>query len=92
MLCVFKQINDFRFDMAEFASNTSKGRTEKLKINKHKILEYQYPMNIDKSRIGIKNEIKIMVLINYGNKKRSIQVNETLTPTEILGYRKFSQY
>ena len=86
MLCVFKQINDFRFNMGEFASIISKGRTEKLKINKHHILEYQYPMNIDSSRIGIKNEIKIMVMINYGNKKMSIQVNETQTPTEILGY------
>ena len=86
MLCVFKQINDFRFDMAEFASITSKGRTEKLKMNKHHILAYQYPTNIDSSRIGITNEIKIMVMIDYGNKKLSIEVNETQTPKEILGY------
>ena len=77
--------------MAEFASITSKGRTEKLKMNKHYILAYQYPTNINSSsRIGIKIEIKIMVMINYGNNRLSIQVNETHTPNEILGYLNFS--
>ena len=81
------QINDFRFDMGEFASLTSKEKTEMLKKNRLDILAYQYPPNIDSRRIvGIKNGIKIMAIIKYGNKEMSIQVHQTQTPKEILGY------
>lgn len=82
----FLQINDFRFDMGEFASINSKAKTEMLKKNRLDILAYQYPPNIDSSRIGIQNGIKIMAIIKYGNKELSIKVHQTQTPKEILGY------
>ena len=86
----FNQINDFRFDMGEFASITSKGRTEMLKMNRLEILAYQYPPTIDSSITGIHNGGKILVIFNHGNIEMSSHVNETQTPAEILGkLRKF---
>ena len=72
--------------MGEFASLASKEKTEMLKKNRLDILAYQFPPNIESSRIGIQNGIKIMVIIKNGNKEMSIQVNQTQTPKDILGY------
>lgn len=72
--------------MGEFASITSKGRTEMLKKNQLDILAYQYPPTIDSSITGIKNGQNILVVFNYGNNEMSRHVNETQTPTAILGY------
>ena len=71
--------------MGEFASITSKDRTEMLKKNRLEILAYQYPATIDSSITGINHGRKILIIINHGNIEMSRHVNETHTPTEILG-------